>query len=138
MTEKTTETPPMIEEKSPTKIQTHQEEHKEESEWHQKAKIFNHLLRLFRYLDFRTRSIWVKKSHRSTGVSKCCVPVPNFLVQTKSWIASSAAPKYFETCRQGKNYFDLPKIFGSWLKHIFSNHRMYKESLHNEKRWLFL
>ena len=51
MTEKTTETPPMIEEKSPTKIQTHQEEHKEESEWHQKAKIFNHLLRLFRYLE---------------------------------------------------------------------------------------
>ena len=51
MAEKTTETPPMIEEKSPTKIQTHQEEHKEESEWHQKAKIFNHLLRLFRYLE---------------------------------------------------------------------------------------
>ena len=40
MAEKTIETPPMIEEKSPTKIQTHQEEHKEESEWHQKAKIF--------------------------------------------------------------------------------------------------
>ena len=51
MAEKTIETPPMIEEKSPTKIQTHQEEHKEESEWHQKAKIFNHLLRLFRYLE---------------------------------------------------------------------------------------
>ena len=51
MAEKTIETPPIIEEKSPTKIQTHQEEHKEESEWHQKAKIFTNLLGLFRYLE---------------------------------------------------------------------------------------
>ena len=28
-----------IEQKSPTKIQSHQEEHKEESEWHQKADL---------------------------------------------------------------------------------------------------
>ena len=70
MTEKTTETPPMIEEKSPTKIQTHQEEHKEESEWHQKAKIFNHLLRLFRYLEpdqFGSKSQFRLMPYLSTG-----------------------------------------------------------------------
>jgi hypothetical protein len=70
MTEKTTETPPMIEEKSPTKIQTHQEEHKEESEWHQKAKIFNHLLRLFCYLEpdqFGSKSQFRLMPYLSTG-----------------------------------------------------------------------
>ena len=86
----------MIEEKSPTKIQTHQEEHKEESEWHQKAKIFNHLLRLFCYLEpdkFGSKSQFRLMTWLSTG-PKCCVPVPNFLVQTKSRIAFTAALKY--------------------------------------------
>ena len=75
MAEKTTETPPMIEEKSPTKIQTHQEEHKEESEWHQKAKIFNHLLRLFRYLEpdkFGSKSQFRLMTCLSTGPKMLC------------------------------------------------------------------
>ena len=83
MTEKTTETPPMIEEKSPTKIQTHQEEHKEESEWHQKAKIFNHLLRLFRYLEpdqFGSKSQFRLMPYLSTVLCASS----QFLVQTKS------------------------------------------------------
>merc|ERR1712008_299094 len=65
MAEKTTETPPIIEDKSPTKIQTHQEEHKEESEWHQKGG--NESSSWHRVMKMKV----TKKTERTSKTEKC-------------------------------------------------------------------